>query len=102
VPVLLPLPLAGAYDYAVPEGWGTPPPGTLVTAPLGGRTLPGVVWHGEPEGAVAEAKLRPLAALLPAPAMTAPLMRAPASRPVRRLPKMMKAASCRRCAKRKR
>ncbi len=75
VPVLLPLPLAGPYDYAVPEGWETPPPGTLVTAPLGGRTLAGVVWHGEPEGAVAEAKLRPIAALLPAPAMTAPLMR---------------------------
>jgi primosomal protein N' (replication factor Y) len=75
VRVLLPLPLAGAYDYAVPEGWDTPPPGTLVAAPLAGRTLPGVVWPGEPEGAVAEEKLRPLAALLPAPAMTAPLMR---------------------------
>jgi primosomal protein N' (replication factor Y) len=75
VPVLLPLPLAGAYDYAVPEGWDMPAPGTLVTAPLGGRTLPGVVWQGQSEGEVAEAKLRPLAALLPAPAMTAPLMR---------------------------
>jgi len=75
VPVLLPLPLAGPYDYAVPEGWAVPPPGTLVAAPLGGRTLAGAVWHGPPEGTVPEAKLRPLAALLPAPAMTAPLMR---------------------------
>jgi primosomal protein N' (replication factor Y) len=75
VPVLLPLPLAGPYDYAVPEGWGVPQPGTLVAAPLGGRVLAGAVWHGAPDGTVPEAKLRPLAALLPAPAMTAPLMR---------------------------
>ncbi|WP_408870037.1 primosomal protein N' [Elioraea sp.] len=74
VPVLLPLPLAGPYDYAVPEGWDATP-GTLVTAPLGGRTLAGVVWHGEADGGVAAAKLRPLSALLPAPPMTAPLMR---------------------------
>ncbi len=74
VPVLLPLPLAGPYDYAVPEGWEVRP-GTLVAAPLGGRMLAGAVWHGEAEGSVPDAKLRPLAALLPAPPMTEPLMR---------------------------
>ena len=75
MPVLLPLPLAGAYDYAVPEGVGAPGPGTIVAAPLGGRTLPGVVWHGAAEGRVAEAKLRAIAALLPVPLMPAALMR---------------------------
>ena len=75
VPVLLPLPLAGPYDYAVPEGWAIPEPGTLVTVPLGGRTVPGAVWHGPAEGTVPDARLRPLAALLPAPALTEPLMR---------------------------
>lgn len=75
VPVLLPLPLAQAYDYAVPEGWPVPPPGTIVAAPLGGRVLAGVVWDGPGDGSVPEAKLRPLAALLPVPPMTEALRR---------------------------
>jgi primosomal protein N' (replication factor Y) (superfamily II helicase) len=52
--VLLPLPLAGAYDYRVAESL---PRGTLVEAPLGGRIALGVVW-GEAEGSVADAKLK--------------------------------------------
>ncbi|MGQ0740777.1 MAG: primosomal protein N' [Alphaproteobacteria bacterium] len=55
VSVLLPLPLTGPYDYALPKGV-VPARGALVRAPLGKRELVGVVW-GAPEG-VAEKKLR--------------------------------------------
>ncbi len=57
--VLLPLPLAGAYDYRVP-----PPaqarPGVLVVAPLNNREITGVVWDGEansPEPPLPDARL---------------------------------------------
>ncbi|MBL8567305.1 MAG: primosomal protein N' [Hyphomicrobiaceae bacterium] len=43
VSVLLPLPLAGAYDYVVPEGL-TLHPGEFVVVPLGPREILGVVW----------------------------------------------------------
>lgn len=65
VAVLLPLPLAGAYDYLVPEGLSVAA-GTFVEVPLGGRRLAGVVWGGGAE-AVDTAKLKPLARTLPAP-----------------------------------
>jgi primosomal protein N' (replication factor Y) len=54
VGVLLPLPLAGAYDYRLAQAL---PRGTLVEAPLGGRTALGVVW-GDADGGVADAKLK--------------------------------------------
>jgi len=54
--VLLPLPLSGPYDYALPRG-AVPVRGSLVRAPLGKRELLGVVW-GKAEGAVSEKKLR--------------------------------------------
>ena len=41
--MLLPLPLAGAYDYVVPEGL-TLQPGEFVIVPLGPREVLGVVW----------------------------------------------------------
>jgi len=53
--VLLPLPLKGAYDYALL--CGPVPRGTLVVAPLSGRETLGVVW-GEAEGGVDDAKLK--------------------------------------------
>jgi primosomal protein N' (replication factor Y) len=59
--VLLPLPLAGAYDYVV-EAVGPLARGRLVRAPLGSRSLLGVVW-GRAEGAVANDKLRVAAVL---------------------------------------
>ena len=61
VAVLLPLPLAGAYDYAV-EADGPLTRGRLVRAPLGSRSLLGVIW-GRAEGAVANEKLRVAGAL---------------------------------------
>mgnify|MGYP000624305761 CR=1 FL=1 len=73
VAVMLPLPLAGAYDYRVPEGLPVAP-GDMVRVPLGRRRLVGVVW-GPGLGAVAEAKLRPLAEKLDAFPMPEPLRR---------------------------
>jgi primosomal protein N' (replication factor Y) len=52
--VLLPLPLEGAYDYAFDVAL---PRGAIVAAPLGPRTMLGVVW-GEAEGAIGEARLK--------------------------------------------
>ncbi|MFZ4409378.1 MAG: primosomal protein N' [Paracraurococcus sp.] len=77
VPVLLPLPLAGAYDYAVPASMALRP-GEFVSVPLNQREVVGVVWDSpaEPEAnPVADRRLRPVAAALPAPPMTASLRR---------------------------
>jgi primosomal protein N' (replication factor Y) len=74
VPVLLPLPLEGAYDYSVPPAMEVAP-GAVVTVPLGPRALHGVVWHGEPDGKVPAAKLRPIASVVPTPPLRPALMR---------------------------
>lgn len=62
ISVLIPLPLAGAYDYLAPDD---PPllPGMVVRVPLGGREVLGVVWDrgAEAEGdaeAVPAARLK--------------------------------------------
>ena len=54
--VLLPLPLAGAYDYTLPQGVA-PERGLLVRAPIGKREILGVVW-GPPKGGVAPERIR--------------------------------------------
>jgi len=56
VGVLLPLPLAGAYDYKLPPGVDAPR-GTLVAAPLGNREVLGAVW-GAAEGTVGDNRLK--------------------------------------------
>src|SRR5579862_3542816 len=56
VSVLLPLPLAGAYDYRVPSGINVTP-GDFVAVPLGRRKLAGVVW-GAASGEVAATKIK--------------------------------------------
>ena len=56
VGILLPLPLGGAYDYRL--GYDVElPRGTLVAAPLGPRQCLGIIW-GDPDGSVAETKLK--------------------------------------------
>jgi len=71
--VLLPLPLAEAYDYRLPEDVAADA-GSFVEVPLGGRTTLGVVWDAAPgEGGVAETRLRDVIAVKPAPPMAAPL-----------------------------
>src|ERR1700761_9268675 len=59
VGVLLPLPLAGAYDYAAATEL---PRGTLVTAPLGPREYLACVWN-DGDGKVAAEKLKDVTAL---------------------------------------
>ncbi|HEY0104951.1 MAG TPA: primosomal protein N' [Rhizomicrobium sp.] len=54
--VLLPLPLAGAYDYKLPRGCNVQR-GLLVAAPLGPREQLGVVW-GAAEGGVGDNRLK--------------------------------------------
>ena len=71
--VLLPLPVAGAYDYRVPDGMDLAP-GMFVRVPLGAREATGVVW-GAPEGDIDEAKLRDVAAVLEIPPLPGDLLR---------------------------
>ncbi|MGH6982393.1 MAG: primosomal protein N', partial [Stellaceae bacterium] len=68
VRVLLPLPLAGAYDYAVPHGMNVAP-GDFVSVPLGARRLAGVVW-GQATDEVDAKKVKPIAATLAAAPMS--------------------------------
>src|SRR6267154_875250 len=56
VGVLLPLPLAGAYDYKLPPG-SNARRGAVVSAPLGNREVLGVVW-GAAEGTVGDNRLK--------------------------------------------
>ncbi len=65
VRVLLPLPLAGAYDYRVPDGLILKT-GDFVRAPLGGRRVAGVVW-GEGGRGVEEGRLKDVLARLEVP-----------------------------------
>ncbi|HEX7969852.1 MAG TPA: primosomal protein N', partial [Stellaceae bacterium] len=71
--VLLPLPLAGVFDYLAPRDI-TLAPGDFVVVPLGSRELLGVVW-GDGAGDVAAAKLKSVAERLPAPPMSEELRR---------------------------
>ncbi len=63
VPVLLPRPFRGPFDYAVAAGQD-PQPGDVVLVPLNRREEVGVVWDGGPDAAVADAKLKPVTAVL--------------------------------------
>jgi primosomal protein N' (replication factor Y) len=71
--VLLPLPLAGAYDYRLPAGMSAPP-GSFVAVPLGPRLVPGVVW-GPGSAELPEARLKPIDDLLDAPPLKEELRR---------------------------
>jgi primosomal protein N' (replication factor Y) (superfamily II helicase) len=67
VAVLLPLPLAAAYDYRVPDEMVLAD-GDFVNVPLGNRRADGVVW-GEGEGEIDEKKLRDVASKLDCPSL---------------------------------
>ena len=66
----------GPLDYRVPEGMEVGP-GSVVVAPLGPRQIVGIVWEAErlPTEPVPDAKLRPLMAVLPVPALKPELRR---------------------------
>ena len=72
--VLLPLPLADAYDYRAPAGVSVAP-GAFVIVPLGRRQAIGVVWDGTPDPTLAESRLRDVEQLLDVPPMTETLRR---------------------------
>jgi primosomal protein N' (replication factor Y) len=67
VGVLLPLPLAGPYDYVA--GAQTVRAGDVVTVPLGRRQAVGVVW-GAGAGSVEAARLRPIIRRLDCPPLS--------------------------------
>ena len=66
----------GPLDYRVPEGMPVEP-GSIVVAPLGPRQLLGVAWDADrlQTNEVPDARLRPLAGLLDAAPIAAPLRR---------------------------
>ncbi len=71
VHVLLPLPLGTPYDYAVEPGEDIRI-GEFVTVPLGKRAVHGVVWGegpADPDNAVPDTRLRPIAERLDVPPM---------------------------------
>ena len=68
VSVLLPLPLAGTYDYRAPEGLFLKP-GDFVSVPLGKRERIGVVW-GPGSDEIDEARLKDISARLDCVPMT--------------------------------
>ncbi|MGE0716672.1 MAG: primosomal protein N' [Alphaproteobacteria bacterium] len=70
VAVLLPLPLKGAYDYAVPDGMAVAP-GDYVAAPLGGNLYVGVVWDA-PAGDIDAGRLKALAERYDVPPLPEP------------------------------
>ena len=74
VPVLLPYPFPGPFDYAVPEGMAVQP-GDLVLVPLNRRAEVGVVWDAGQGDPVPAAKLKPVDAVLDAPPMQPALRR---------------------------
>jgi primosomal protein N' (replication factor Y) len=74
VPVLLPYPFPGPFDYRVPAGIQAQP-GDLVLVPLNRREEVGVVWDGPTDPALPDAKLKPVSALIEGPPMRADLRR---------------------------
>jgi primosomal protein N' (replication factor Y) len=74
VPVLLPYPFVGPFDYAASPGLALAP-GDIVLVPLNRRQEVGVVWDAPSGPAVADTKLKPVSARVDAPAMPAPLRR---------------------------
>ncbi len=74
VPVLLPYPFAGPFDYATRPGMDLAP-GDIVLVPLNSRQEVGVVWDAPAGPVVDDRKLKPVSARVDAPAMSAPLRR---------------------------
>ena len=74
VPVLLPYPFPGPFDYRVPAGRDVAP-GDLVLVPLNRRAEVGVVWDGPADAALPESRLKPISARIEGPPMRADLRR---------------------------
>ena len=75
VPVLLPLPLDGAFDYAIPAEIGDDlAPGSVVEVPFGPRSVIGIVWDEPPAKRADPKRLKPIRRRLEAPALTPALL----------------------------
>jgi primosomal protein N' (replication factor Y) len=74
VPVLLPYPFAGPFDYAATPGQALAP-GDIVLVPLNRRQEAGVVWDAPSGPPVPQAKLKPVIARLDVAPMTSALRR---------------------------
>ncbi len=74
VPVLLPYPFPGPFDYRVPADLDLQP-GDVVLVPLNRREEVGVVWDAPAGDAVADHKLKPVAGIIETPRMSLALRR---------------------------
>ena len=75
MPVLLPYPFPGPFDYRVPDDM-TLLPGDVVLVPLSRREEIGVVWDGPSAGdPVPDHRLRPVIGIVSTPAMREDLRR---------------------------
>ena len=74
IPVLLPYPFAGPFDYAVPPH-AVYTPGDIVLVPLNRRQEVGVVWDAPSGPSVPAARLKPITARLDAPRLPNALRR---------------------------
>jgi primosomal protein N' (replication factor Y) len=68
VPVLLPYPFPGPFDYRVPPNLH-PEPGDVVLVPLNRREEIGVVWDHGADDSVPDRKLKPVAGIVDTPPM---------------------------------
>src|SRR6516162_5780187 len=68
VPIMLPYPFPGPFDYRVPPDLH-PQPGDIVLVPLNQREEIGVVWDHSAEDGVPDRKLKPVTGLIEAPPM---------------------------------
>ena len=75
VPVLLPLPLEGAFDYAVPAESGLDlAPGDVVEVPFGPRSVIGIVWNEPPAKRADPTRLKPVRRQLETPPLPSALL----------------------------
>src|ERR1700759_5482938 len=74
VPVMLPYPFPGPFDYRVPPDLA-PAPGDVVLVPVNRREEVGVVWDTCAGDAVPDGKLKPLTGLIDTPPMRPALRR---------------------------
>ena len=75
VSVLIPVAVAGAYSYRVPEGLMLAP-GDIVAVPLGRKLVIGAVWDDPPDGSVGHNRLRSVESRYPTPPLAYPSSRA--------------------------
>jgi primosomal protein N' (replication factor Y) len=68
VPVMLPYPFPGPFNYRVPPGMD-PQPGDVVLVPLNRREEVGVVWDCASDQGVPDRKLKPVSGMIDTPPM---------------------------------